>query len=419
MDLLREYKNELDIQWGNHDALWMGAAAGNLCSIMNCINNNVKYGNYEVLENGYGISMRSLVLFAEKTYLSDDVMDPLKKAISVLMFKTEGQLLHRHPEYRMDARNLFEKIDWKNYTVEIEGVTYPLKTKDFPTVDPEDPLRLTAEEEQVLEELRHAFMNSVRLRHHMDFLFSHGSMYLCVNENLLFHGCIPLDEDGNFEQVDFWDEPVHGKALLDKVDEVARYAWSTGSPDSVDYLWYMWCGYNSPLFGKIIKTFERTYIVDESTWKEPRNTYYTFNREKRTAKMILHEFGLYSDRSHIINGHTPVNLKKGEKPVRAEGCLYVIDGGFCKAYQKTTGIAGYTLIFNSHGLKLKTHQPFESLEKALEENVDIHSDTEIVEVEDRRVMVADTDDGVRLRERIGDLKNLLRAYRSGTLRERN
>ena len=394
-------------------------AAGNLCSIMNCINNNVKYGNYEVLENGYGISMRSLVLFAEKTYLSDDVMDPLKKAISVLMFKTEGQLLHRHPEYRMDDRNLFEKIDWKNYTVEIEGVTYPLKTKDFPTVDPEDPLRLTAEEEQVLEELRHAFMNSVRLRHHMDFLFSHGSMYLCVNENLLFHGCIPLDEDGNFEQVDFWDEPVHGKALLDKVDEVARYAWSTGSPDSVDYLWYMWCGYNSPLFGKIIKTFERTYIVDESTWKEPRNTYYTFNREKRTAKMILHEFGLYSDRSHIINGHTPVNLKKGEKPVRAEGCLYVIDGGFCKAYQKTTGIAGYTLIFNSHGLKLKTHQPFESLEKALEENVDIHSDTEIVEVEDRRVMVADTDDGIRLRERIGDLKNLLRAYRSGTLRERN
>ena len=387
MDLLREYKNELDIQWGNHDALWMGAAAGNLCSIMNCINNNVKYGNYEVLENGYGISMRSLVLFAEKTYLSDDVMDPLKKAISVLMFKTEGQLLHRHPEYRMDDRNLFEKIDWKNYTVEIEGVTYPLKTKDFPTVDPEDPLRLTAEEEQVLEELRHAFMNSVRLRHHMDFLFSHGSMYLCVNENLLFHGCIPLG--------------------------------STGSSDSVDYLWYMWCGYNSPLFGKIIKTFERTYIVDESTWKEPRNTYYTFNREKRTAKMILHEFGLYSDRSHIINGHTPVNLKKGEKPVRAEGCLYVIDGGFCKAYQKTTGIAGYTLIFNSHGLKLKTHQPFESLEKALEENVDIHSDTEIVEVEDRRVMVADTDDGIRLRERIGDLKNLLRAYRSGTLRERN
>ena len=404
---LREYKNELDIQWGNHDALWMGAAAGNLCSIINCINNNVKYGNYEVLENGYGISMRSLVLFAEKTYLAEDVMDPLKKAISVLMFKTPVVLIQ------------VTTCNGENYTVEIEGVTYPLKTKDFPTVDPEDPLRLTAEEEQVLEELRHAFMNSVRLRHHMDFLFSHGSMYLCVNENLLFHGCIPLDEDGNFEQVDFWDEPVHGKALLDKVDEVARYAWSTGSPDSVDYLWYMWCGYNSPLFGKIIKTFERTYIVDESTWKEPRNTYYTFNREKRTAKMILHEFGLYSDRSHIINGHTPVNLKKGEKPVRAEGCLYVIDGGFCKAYQKTTGIAGYTLIFNSHGLKLKTHQPFESLEKALEENVDIHSDTEIVEVEDRRVMVADTDDGIRLRERIGDLKNLLRAYRSGTLREKN
>ena len=198
---------------------------------------------------------------------------------------------------------------------------------------------------------------------------------------------------------------------------MARQAWSDGDPDCVDFLWYMWGGPDSPLFGKIIKTFERTYITDESTWSEPRNPYYIFNKEKRTAKMILHEFGLYSDRSHIINGHTPVNLKKGESPIRAEGCLYVIDGGFCKAYQKTTGIAGYTLIFNSHGLKLKTHQPFESLQKALEENVDIHSDTEVVEVEDSRVMVADTDEGAVIREKIKDLKALLDAYRSGTMRE--
>ena len=417
MDLLLSYKNELDIQWGNHDVLWMGAAAGNMCSILNCINNNVKYGNYEVLENGYGISMRSLVLFAEKTYLEKDKMDPLKKAISVLMFKLEGQMVHRHPEYLMDGRCLFEKIDWENYTVEIEGKTYPLKTHDFPTVDPADPLRLSKEEEEVMQELQHAFMNSVRLRHHVDFLYSRGSMYLCVNENLLFHGCIPLDEDGTFERVSFWGEPLHGRALLDKVDVVARRAWIEKDPDSVDFMWYLWGGYYSPLFGKVIKTFERTYITDTSTWKEPRSPYYTFNREKRTAKMILHEFGLYSDRSHIINGHTPVNVRKGESPVRAEGFLYVIDGGFCRAYQKTTGIAGYTLIFNSHGLRLQTHQPFESFKKAVEENIDIHSDTEVVEVEDSRVMVADTDDGKLIREKIRDLTALLEAYRGGTIRE--
>ena len=419
MDLLINYKNELDIQWGNHDILWMGAAAGNMCSILNCINNNVKYGNYEVLENGYGISMRSLVLFAEKTYLVDDGMDPLKKAISVLMFKLEGQLVKRHPEYEMDDRRLFEKIDWDKHEVEIDGQIYPLKTGDFPTVDREDPCRLSKEEEEVMLDLQHAFMNSVRLRQHVDFLYSRGSMYLCCNENLLYHGCVPLDEDGNFERVLFWEEPVHGKALFDKVDETARLAWSQHDPDCVDFMWYMWCGMKSPLFGKIIKTFERTYITDQKTWKEPRNPYYRFNRERRTAQMILHEFGLYSERSHIINGHTPVNVKKGESPIRADGKLYVIDGGFCKAYQKNTGIAGYTLIFNSHGLKLKTHQPFESRQKALEENVDIDSETEIVEVETKRVMVADTDDGVTIRERIADLQELLAAYRSGRMREKN
>ena len=218
--------------------------------------------------------------------------------------------------------------------------------------------------------------------------------------------------------MDFWGEPLQGRAYLDKVDQEVRKAWSAADESSVDFLWYLWCGIDSPLFGRVIKTFERTYLEDKTTWKEPRNPYYVFNREKRTAKMILHEFGLYSERSHIINGHTPVNVKKGESPIRADGKLYVIDGGFCKAYQKATGIAGYTLIFNSHGMKLKTHQPFESLKKALEENVDIHSDTEIVEVEDRRIMVGDTDQGIIIRERIKDLKELLKAYRSGLVRER-
>ena len=418
MDLLMDYENELDIQWGNHDILWMGAAAGNPASIFVCINNNVKYGNYEVLENGYGISMRNLVLFAEKTYSKEEGMDPLKKAISVLIFKLEGQLIKRHPEYRMQNRLLLGQVDWDNYTITLDGVTHHLKTRDFPTVDPGNPFRLSPEEKEVVKDLVHAFTHSVRLRQHVNFLYSHGSMYKCVNENLLYHGCMPLDEDGNFARVDFWGEPLQGRAYLDKVDQEVRKAWSAPDESSVDFLWYLWCGIDSPLFGRVIKTFERTYLEDKSTWKEPRNPYYVFNREKRTAKMILHEFGLYSERSHIINGHTPVNVKKGESPIRADGKLYVIDGGFCKAYQKATGIAGYTLIFNSHGMKLKTHQPFESLKKALEENVDIHSDTEIVEVEDRRIMVGDTDQGVIIRERIKDLKELLKAYRSGLVRER-
>ena len=418
MDLLMDYENELDIQWGNHDILWMGAAAGNPASIFVCINNNVKYGNYEVLENGYGISMRNLVLFAEKTYSKEEGMDPLKKAISVLIFKLEGQLIKRHPEYRMQNRLLLGQVDWDNYTITLDGVTHHLKTRDFPTVDPGNPFRLSPEEKEVVKDLVHAFTHSVRLRQHVNFLYSHGSMYKCVNENLLYHGCMPLDEDGNFARVDFWGEPLQGRAYLDKVDQEVRKAWSAPDESCVDFLWYLWCGIDSPLFGRVIKTFERTYLEDKSTWKEPRNPYYVFNREKRTAKMILHEFGLYSERSHIINGHTPVNVKKGESPIRADGKLYVIDGGFCKAYQKATGIAGYTLIFNSHGMKLKTHQPFESLKKALEENVDIHSDTEIVEVEDRRIMVGDTDQGVIIRERIKDLKELLKAYRSGLVRER-
>ena len=410
MDLLMNYENELDI-------LWMGAAAGNPASIFVCINNNVKYGNYEVLENGYGISMRNLVLFAEKTYTPEEGMDPLKKAISVLIFKLEGQLIRRHPEYKMEDRMLLGQVDWDNYSIKLDGIVHPLKTRDFPTIDRNDPFRLSPEEEIVVRDLKHAFTHSVRLRQHVDFLYSHGSMYKCVNENLLYHGCIPLDEDGNFARVDFWGEPVQGRAFLDKVDQEVRRAWSAPDQSSVDFLWYLWCGYDSPLFGRVIKTFERTYLEDKSTWKEPRNSYYVYNREKRTAKMILHEFGLYSDRSHIINGHTPVNVKKGESPIRADGKLYVIDGGFCKAYQKATGIAGYTLIFNSHGMKLKTHQPFESLKKALEENVDIHSDTEIVEVEEDRIMIADTDQGVIIRERIKDLKELLKAYRSGLIRE--
>lgn len=418
MDLLMCYKNDLDIEWGNHDILWMGAACGNLPCILHCINNNVKYGNYEVLENGYGISMRSLVLFAEKTYRCNEEMDPLKKAISVLIFKSEGQLIKRHPEYEMEERLLFEKIDWDAKTVTIDGAEYRLGTDDFPTVKKEEPLAFSKEEQAVVDELIHAFSSSVRLREHVDFLYSRGSMYRKINDNLLYHGCIPLDEEGNLCGLNFFGKTLRGRAYLDMVDEVARQAWSEGDETSVDFMWYLWCGLYSPLFGRVIKTFERTYIEDESTWEEPRNPYYVYNRQEKTVNMILHEFGLYSERSHIINGHTPVHVTKGESPVRAGGKLYVIDGGFCKAYQKATGIAGYTLIFNSHGFRLKTHMPFLSIEKALEENADIHSRSQIVEEESERVMVADTDDGKKIAERIEDLNKLLLAYRSGMIREK-
>lgn len=418
MDLLMQY-HSLDIEWGNHDILWMGAAAGSKACIATVVRNNLKYNNTKILENSYGISLRNLALFAEKIYPDEEPMKAALKAISVMLFKLEGQVILRNPDYNMTDKLLLHKVNVEKQTVEIDGTEYAIKEEAFPTVnfdsgDMEDVYQLSEEEEQVLEGLRMAFVNSIRLRQHIDFLYQKGSMYRIFNGNLLYHGCVPLDESGNLEGVAFGKKRYHGREYLDYAERIARRAWSKDARQKDrDFMWYLWCGRKSPLSGRNIKTFERAYVLDENTWFEQSNPYYKFYHEEKVCNMILHEFGLYSERSHIINGHTPVRTSKGEHPVRADGKLLVIDGGFCKSYHKTTGIAGYTLIFNSHGIRIKSHQPFQSVYAALTENKDIESKSELVETEKERLMVRDTDDGKKIKEDIEGLKMLLRAYRSG------
>ena len=420
MDLLMNY-HSLDIEWGNHDILWMGAAAGSEACIATVIRNNLKYHNIRILENSYGISLRDLTLFAEKLYPDTEPMEAALKAISVLLFKLEGQVILRNPDYQMTDKLLLHQVNVQNHTVCIAGTYYEICEETFPTVsfDPSNPevsYELTAEEKQVMEGLRMAFVGSVRLRQHMDFLYQKGSMYRIFNGNLIFHGCVPLDESGNLEGVVFHQKRYRGRDYLDYAERIARRAWSKDATQKeLDFMWYLWCGRKSPLSGRNIKTFERTYVKDESTWHEASNPYYQYYEQEKICNMILHEFNLYSDRSHIINGHTPVRTSKGEHPVRANGRLMVIDGGFCKSYHKTTGIAGYTLIFNSHGIRIKSHQPFQSVYAALTENKDIESRSELVETERERLMVRNTDTGKKILEDIKGLKMLLQAYREGTM----
>lgn len=420
MDLLMNY-HSLDIEWGNHDILWMGAAAGSEACIATVIRNNLKYHNIRILENSYGISLRDLTLFAEKLYPDTEPMEAALKAISVLLFKLEGQVILRNPDYQMTDKLLLHQVNVQNHTVCIAGTDYEICEETFPTVsfDPSNPevsYELTAEEKQVMEGLRMAFVGSVRLRQHMDFLYQKGSMYRIFNGNLLFHGCVPLDESGNLEGVVFHQKRYRGRDYLDYAERIARRAWSKDATQKeLDFMWYLWCGRKSPLSGRNIKTFERTYVKDESTWHEASNPYYQYYEQEKICNMILHEFNLYSDRSHIINGHTPVRTSRGEHPVRANGRLMVIDGGFCKSYHKTTGIAGYTLIFNSHGIRIKSHQPFQSVYAALTENKDIESRSELVETERERLMVRNTDTGKKILEDIKGLKMLLKAYREGTM----
>lgn len=418
MDLLMQY-HSLDIEWGNHDILWMGATAGSKACIATVVRNNLKYNNTKILENSYGISLRNLALFAEKIYPSEEPMKAALKAISVMLFKLEGQVILRNPDYNMTDKLLLHKVNVEKQTVEIDGTEYVIKEEAFPTVnfdsdDMEDVYQLSEEEDQVMEGLRMAFVNSIRLRQHIDFLYQKGSMYRIFNGNLLYHGCVPLDESGNLEGVAFGKKRYHGREYLDYAERIAKRAWSKDARQKDrDFMWYLWCGRKSPLSGRNIKTFERTYVLDENTWFEQSNPYYKFYHEEKVCNMILHEFGLYSESSHIINGHTPVRTSKGEHPVRANGKLLVIDGGFCKSYHKTTGIAGYTLIFNSHGIRIKSHQPFQSVYAALTENKDIESKSELVETESERLMVRNTDNGKKIKEDIEGLKMLLRAYRSG------
>lgn len=411
LDLLMEY-HSLDIEWGNHDILWMGAACGNEASIATVVKNNMKYNNIQILESGYGISLRSLVLFGEKTYPELEVMEAAQKALSIILFKLEGQTILRHPEYNMEDRLLLDKIDYENKTIVSEQVTYAMKDTNFPTVDKEHPYELTEEEQKVIQDLKFSFLNSHRLQKHMDFLFEKGCMYKRYNENLLYHGCIPLDDQGNFDGIEIDRNIYMGKEYLDYAERVVREVRKgEAGQDGLDFMWYLWTGKKSPLCGRNIKTFERTFIQDKQAWKEPTDPYYKFYHTEKTCNMILREFGLFSPLSHIINGHTPVKTVEGEEPVRANGKLIVIDGGFSQAYHKTTGIAGYTLIYNSHGMRIKAHQPFESVEKVLEENKDIESTSTMFETEADRIMVGDTDEGKEIKEEIQMLKKLLEVYR--------
>ena len=411
IDLLLDY-HSLDIEWGNHDILWMGAVCGNDACICNVIRNNLKYGNVEILENAYGISLRPLILFGMSKYGIKDGIQAALAAIKVILFKLEGQLIKRHPEYGMNDRLLLEHIDKEKGIVKIDGKEAVLKTTLFPTLDINNPYELTEEENEIVLKLHRSFVSGQRLNKHIKFLYDKGSMYNVYNRNLIYHGCVPVDENGIFDMLLINGRYYHGKALLDICEVKARAAYvDNPNMDDVDFMWFLWGGEKSPLCGRKLKTFERDYIEDKSFWHEKSNPYYSRYYDESFCSQILHEFGLYDAHSHIINGHTPVHAINGEAPIRANGRLFVIDGGFCRAMNKTTGIAGYTLIFNSHGLRLKAHTPFTSVEDVLINNTDIKSESEIVEKDTYRMFVKDTDIGKKLLEDISDLKKLLENYR--------
>ena len=442
MDALMDY-HTVDIQWGNHDILWMGAAAGSEACMANVIRIGLRYANMETLENGYAVSLLPLAWFASDTYGDDPCqqfmprvsgeeeyteqelkqMAQMHKAIAIIQLKLEGQIIRRRPHYQMADRLLLDKIDYGRGTVSLNGAVYPLLDTHFPTIRPEDPYELTDQEKSVVEKLKLSFANSKRLQQHVRFLYSKGGMYLVHNGNLLYHGCIAMNEDGSFQGFRVGGEEFAGKIFMDRVDRLARQGYfATDDPDrkqyGLDAMWYLWSGPQSPLFGKAkMATFERYFIADKTTHAEKRNAYYDFRDRPETAQQILEEFGLNPATAHIINGHVPVRVKRGESPIKAGGRLLVIDGGFSKAYQKQTGIAGYTLVNNSYGLLLAAHHPFESAQKAIEEELDIDSKTEILETNYKRIRVSDTDRGRTIQQQIEELDLLLKAYRAGLIKE--
>ena len=437
--------HSVDIQWGNHDILWMGAASGSRTLVATVLSNSIHYNNLDVIETGYGISLRPLSIFANEVYKDSDVScftvkltgadaahytekDKLLsarmyKAITIILFKLEGQKILRRPEYGMNDRLLLDKIDYENKTVTIDGKVYPMEDCDFPTVDPTDPYALTAEEQQVIDQLTDSFRHSEKLQKHVRFLFSKGGLYKIFNGNLLYHGCIPMNEDKSLLTFHLGGSVRSGKEFLDFAEKTARKAYydKRGTPErqyGLDFMWWLWAGRNSPIFGRDrMTTFERRFIKDETSWVEPKNAYYTHYNDMAVCEMLLKEFGLTGEHCHIVNGHVPVKAKKGESPIKGGGKLIVIDGGFCKAYQPTSGIAGYTLIFNSRSLRIVSHEPFESRQKAIHENHDIANESHIFERMHTRVKVAQTDQGRELQARVDDLMMLLDAYRSGAVAE--
>lgn len=441
MDTLMNY-HSVDIQWGNHDIVWMGAACGHLPCIATVLRIAARYGNLDTLEDGYGINLIPLATFALDTYqdtncdifaikyntdyntkdLSLDMK--IHKAIAIIQFKLEGQLIRKHPEFKMEDRLLLDKIDYEKKTVMVNGKEYAMRDTDFPTVDPQDPYNLTPDEEQVMARIRQAFLKCEKLQKHVRFLFSNGSLYKVHNSNLLYHGCVPMDENGKFLSVNVDGKKYKGKELYDVLDNLARKGYyAKNDPSDMrkaqDYIWYIWAGPNSPVFGKDkMATFERYFISEPETHKETKNSYYSLLDREDILNRILEEFGLDTKKSHIINGHVPVELKKGETPIKCDGKLLIIDGGFSKAYQSKTGIAGYTLVASSHGMRLVAHEPFESTEAAILHESDIFSDSTVVEMAPSRIRVSDTDIGRELKESIKQLEQLLQAYRDGTIVER-
>ena len=441
LDTLMNY-HSVDIQWGNHDILWMGAACGQLACIATVIRIAARYGSLDTLEDGYGINLIPLATFALDTYsntncdtfsikyntdyntkdLSLDMK--IHKAIAIMQFKLEGQVIMKHPEFLMDDRLLLDKIDYEKKTVMAYGKEYPMNDTDFPTIDPKNPYALTPDEEQVMERIRQAFLKCEKLQKHVRFLYSNGGLYKVYNSNLLYHGCMPMDGEGNFLSVDVDGKDYQGKQLYDILDNYARKGYyAKNDPAEMrkaqDYIWYIWAGPNSPVFGKDkMTTFERYFIEDKETHKETKNAYYSLLDREDILNKILDEFELDIRKSHIVNGHVPVELKKGESPIKCDGKLLIIDGGFSKAYQSKTGIAGYTLVANSHGMRLVAHEPFESMEAAVLHESDIFSDSTVIEVAPVRIRVSDTDIGRELKDQIKQLELLLQAYRDGIIVEK-
>ncbi len=441
MDFLMNY-HDVDFQWGNHDIVWMGAATGNWACMTNLLRMNISYNNFDMLEVGYGINLRPLATFAEKVYgddpceffrphildtnkfdpVDEDLAARMHKAIAICQFKVEGQRIKAHPEYKMEKRLLLDKINLEEGTVEVEGVTWPLRDTNFPTLDPAHPYDLTEDEKEMLKALEASFLNSEKLHRHIKFLYSHGALYTKVNGNLLYHGCIPTTEDGEFEEVELNGVKHAGKALMDYLDDEVRKAYFAPNKSgeigrSGDIMWYLWLGSSSPLFGKEkMTTFERLFIADKTTHKEFTKPYYKYIKEKSYCEKIIKEFGLNPRTSKILNGHVPVKIKDGESPIKGGGLLYVIDGGISKAYQKQTGIAGYTFIFNSRFMALAEHQPYSPLQP--DGTQVFHSPVmKTVETMPERLLIIDTDQGADFVERIGDLNDLVEAFKVGRIKE--
>lgn len=443
METLSKYVG-FDIQWGNHDALWMGAAIGNDCCIANVLRNALRYANMDTLEEGYGINLVHLASFAMDTYGDDPctvfrpkievianksekslaLMSKMHKAISIIQFKLEGAMIRKHPEWRMEHRLLLDKMSPDFTTVTIDGNVYPMLDSHFPTIDPQDPYRLTEEEEELVEKLHRSFMISDKLHRHMKIMFNHGCMYNITNSNLMYHASVPLNKDGSLKEVELMGKKLKGKELLHSVGMLMRSAYNNDTPQeakeyATDYYWYLWCGPESPLFDKAaMTTFERYFIEDKKTHHEEKGAYYKLREEEAVADMILDEFGVTGPHRHIINGHVPVKVGKGERPVKANGKMMVIDGGFAKAYHNTTGIAGYTLVYHSRGMVLVQHEPFSSVQEVVRLGTDIRSTTELVELAQNRLRVRDTDIGKELQAQIDELRELLYAYRNGLIKSK-